>query len=110
MNSYEEIEVLELNEYLEKPNTVLVDVRNQDEVLLGVIDSAIHIPLANLPTTYAQLEEADTIIFYCHSGIRSAHAAAFITNQTNTNASVYNLIGGVVAWHQAGLPFVTLSK
>jgi rhodanese-related sulfurtransferase len=110
MNSYEEIEVSELNAYLAKPNTLLVDVRNQDEVLLGVINGAVHMPLANLPTSYEELTDAETIIFYCHSGIRSAHAAAFITNQTSTKANVYNLIGGVVAWHQAGLQFVQLSK
>lgn len=107
MDHFEEITCDELGEYTAKPATILVDVRNKDEVLNGIIAGAIHIPLEAIPNQYHLLEEKDNIIFYCHSGIRSAHAAAFMLNQTNTQANVYNLIGGVVAWRKAGNPFVS---
>jgi rhodanese-related sulfurtransferase len=44
-------------------------------------------------------------VFYCHSGIRSAQAAAFIVSKGRGN--VYNLRGGVLAWGKAGFPFVS---
>lgn len=109
MHTYEEIEVSELNQHLSKPSTILVDVRNHDEVIHGIIESAIHIPLAKIPNHINELTKMENVIFYCHSGIRSAHAAAFLANQTE-NKHIYNLIGGVVAWNKAGYPFVEKSK
>ncbi len=104
MIEFIEIECADVDAVLEKPNTVLVDVRNKDEVLQGYIKGAIHIPLAYLPSNYQELLQAEQIVFYCHSGVRSAHAAAFMLNQTNTEASIFNLTGGVVAWDKAGFP------
>jgi rhodanese-related sulfurtransferase len=103
MSIYDEINVKELAEQLKIENTVLVDVRNLDEVMHGIIESAIHIPLANLPNRYEELLNANHIIFYCHSGIRSAHAAAFLKQEEPTKHT-YNLVGGIVAWREAGFP------
>lgn len=103
MSVYDEINVKELAEQLKIENTVLVDVRNLDEVMHGIIESAIYIPLANLPNRYEDLLNANHIIFYCHSGIRSAHAAAFLKQQEPTKHT-YNLVGGIVAWREAGFP------
>ena len=41
-----------------------------------------------------------TVIFYCHSGVRSAHAADFAAGKGLKD--VYNLAGGVLAWVKAG--------
>lgn len=105
MKKYEEINVKELREHLKIEKTVLVDVRNKDEIILGMIESAIHIPLANLPNAYENLLAANQIIFYCHSGIRSAQAATFIKEQ-EPSKHTYNLVGGIVAWRQAGFPLM----
>ena len=104
MSSYSEIEVKELVEMMAKQPLLLVDVRNDDEVARGIIPSAVHIPLAMLPVQYEPLTKVDSIVFYCHSGVRSAHAAAFAANKGCKH--VYNLIGGVLAWGKAGQPFV----
>ena len=84
---------------------LLVDVRNDDEVARGIIEGAVHIPLALLPLQDDALNKNDTIVFYCHSGVRSAHAAAFAASKGCKH--VYNLAGGVLAWARAGQPFVT---
>jgi rhodanese-related sulfurtransferase len=86
---------------------LLVDVRNDDEVARGVIQNAIHIPLAMLPVQYESLAKADNIVFYCHSGVRSAHAAAFAASKGCKH--VYNLAGGVLAWARAGYPFTQIN-
>lgn len=108
MHNFKEITCEAFNDYIKQPSTKLVDVRNMDEVRLGVIKDAIHIPLAHLPNQYETLTDADNIIFYCHSGVRSAHAAAFLMQHVNSDVNVYNLVGGVVAWQKAGRQLTTL--
>lgn len=105
MNSYQNIDPNELVSMRASAPVLLVDVRNQDEVARGVIEGAIHIPLALLPLQSDALNNAQNIVFYCHSGVRSAHAAAFALSKGYEN--VYNLSGGVLSWARAGLPFVS---
>jgi rhodanese-related sulfurtransferase len=78
----------------------LVDVRNDDEVARGIIPGALHIQLSMLPLQYDKLMNAHSVVFYCHSGVRSAHAADFAVNKGVKD--VFNLVGGVVAWGKAG--------
>lgn len=100
MKSYSEIVANDLFDLLTKPKVLLVDVRNDDEVAHGVIPGAMHIQLSMLPLQYEKLMGANTVIFYCHSGIRSAHAADFAVNKGIKD--VFNLVGGVVVWGKAG--------
>lgn len=104
MSTYIEIEANELSNMMATKPMILVDVRNDDEVARGIIPGAIHIPLALLPVQYESLTKIENVVFYCHSGMRSAHAAAFASSKGCKN--VYNLIGGVLAWGKAGHPFV----
>ena len=103
MSTYSEIQPQDLAAMMSS-GSLLVDVRNDDEVTRGVIGGAIHIPLAMLPVQYESLSKAENIVFYCHSGVRSAHAAAFAVSKGSKN--VYNLAGGVLAWVRAGYTFV----
>ena len=80
----------------------IVDVRNPDEVMRGVIEGARHIPLALLPQRFQELERDRPIVFYCQSGVRSMQAGAFLTARGWTE--VFSLSGGVMAWVRSGLP------
>ena len=100
MKSYSEIDATDLFDLITKPRVLLVDVRNDDEVARGVIPGAVHIQLAMLPIQYEKLMNANTVVFYCHSGVRSAHAADFAVNKGVKD--VFNLAGGVLAWGKAG--------
>ena len=100
MKSYSEIDATDLFDLITKPRVLLVDVRNDDEVARGVIPGAVHIQLAMLPIQYEKLMNANTVVFYCHSGVRSAHAADFAVNKGLKD--VFNLVGGVLAWGKAG--------
>jgi rhodanese-related sulfurtransferase len=95
MKSYSEIEASELLNMLTESKVLLVDVRNDDEVARGIIAGAMHIQLPML-----SLAKADAVVFYCHSGIRSLHAANFAA--TKGIKGVHNLVGGIVAWAKAG--------
>lgn len=106
MKSYSEIEASELLTLVTQSKVLLVDVRNDDEVARGIIAGAMHIQLSMLPLQYEKLTKADTVIFYCHSGIRSAHAADFAV--AKGIKGVHNLIGGVIAWGKAGYSLTPL--
>lgn len=100
MKSYSEIEASDLFDHITKPKVLLVDVRNDDEVARGIIPGAMHIQLSMLPLQYDKLLSANSVVFYCHSGVRSAHAADFAVSKGVQD--VFNLVGGVVAWGKAG--------
>ena len=103
MFGYNEIEASDLHEMMVDQKVKLIDVRNDDEVARGVIPGATHVPLAMIPVKFESFNGEEPLVFYCHSGIRSAQAAAFIANKGR--AHVYNLKGGVLAWGKAGYPF-----
>jgi rhodanese-related sulfurtransferase len=100
MKSYLDIEASELSSLIDSPKVLLVDVRNNEEVARGMIPGAMHIQLSMLPLQYEKLLKAETVVFYCHSGVRSAHAADFAASKGVSN--VHNLTGGVLAWTKAG--------
>ena len=105
MQSYQEIEANELHDLNARQKLRLVDVRNDDEVARGIIPGAVHIPLAQVPAKLDSLVEGEEpLVLYCHSGIRSAQAAAYIAANGRT-APVYNLRGGILAWGKAGYAF-----
>ena len=106
MATFNEIDAAELNAMQSAGEIQLIDVRNMDEVLRGVIAGAVHIPLAQLPQVYSKLNDEKPLVFYCHSGMRSAQAAGFMAEHGYTNA--YNLRGGVLAWGKSGYAFTTL--
>lgn len=108
MSTYSEIQPHDLVSIMSSRPFLLIDVRNDDEVARGIIQGAVHIPLAMLPVQYESLTKVENVVFYCHSGIRSAHAAAFAASKGCKN--VYNLAGGVLAWGRAGYAFAPKSK
>lgn len=79
---------------------MLVDVRTDEEAARGIIHSALHIPLHTLPLRTEELEGENPLVFYCHSGIRSAQACSYLANQGRKN--IFNLRGGVLGWGAAG--------
>ena len=103
MTGYKDIDPAELQAMLAQGRVLLVDVRNDAEVARGIIGGALHIPLPVLPAMQGELADDLPVVFYCHSGIRSAHACAFMANQGRDN--LFNLRGGVLAWGKAGYGF-----
>jgi rhodanese-related sulfurtransferase len=87
----------EVQERLERgEKLVLVDVREQWEFELCRIAGAKLIPLQTLPANVAALEEAEEVICYCHHGIRSLDAAAWLRGQGIAGAK--SLAGGIERW------------
>jgi rhodanese-related sulfurtransferase len=77
---------------------LLLDVRGQDEFDEARIDGSTLIPLPELETRLAELEEwrGRSIVVHCHTGGRSARACELL--QRHGFSDVSNLDGGIEAW------------
>ena len=96
-----EVETLRLKEMLDAGEVELVDTRESYEVEAGRIPRSRHVDLSDLTAAADSFERERPIVFYCRSGERSAMAAdAFKAG----GFDAYNLAGGILAWHDAGLP------
>lgn len=104
MTSYKDIDPADLLSLMSIHKVLLVDVRNADEVAKsGIIAGAEHIPLHLIPVKLGELSNEQPLVFYCHSGMRSAQACAFMSNKGRNN--IFNLQGGILAWGKAGFSF-----
>jgi rhodanese-related sulfurtransferase len=75
---------------------VLVDVREPWEYQLCRIEGAKLVPLGSLAASLNTLPDVDEVICYCHHGMRSLDAAAWLRFQGI--ASAKSLAGGIERW------------
>lgn len=83
----------------EDADAVIIDVRTDNEVALGIIDSAIQIDIRQPQQFLNEIEKLDkskSYYVYCKSGGRSAQACS-IMQQMGFNRT-YNLLGGYDQW------------
>ncbi|MCB0398196.1 MAG: rhodanese-like domain-containing protein [Winogradskyella sp.] len=80
-------------------NSVVLDVRTQEEVDEGSIPNALHIDIykgQGFIYEVDQLDKSKSYYVYCKAGGRSAQACA-IMNQLGFK-NTYNLVGGFSEW------------
>ena len=75
---------------------ILLDVREPHEWDIAHLEGSKLIPLRDLPERVNELDTADEIVAYCHTGGRSARATDFLRGMGYKK--VRNLEGGVEAW------------
>ena len=62
------------------PNTVLVDVRNPEEVEKGKLEHSINIPADDVSKRLKELPRDKNIVFYCPNGVRAEMAYNTLKN------------------------------
>ncbi len=77
-------------------NLTLLDVREPFEDEIAKISGRLLVPLGELPDRLQEIPRTAPVVVYCHSGVRSAHAAQLL--QQAGIDQVYNLTGGIEAW------------
>jgi len=75
---------------------LLLDVREPFEAEIAQLPGSRLIPLNDLPARITELDSAGAIVAYCHHGLRSASACAFLRSAGFRR--VFNLSGGIDAW------------
>lgn len=101
-NKGKHLNAWEFNELSQKPDTIVVDMRNHYESEVGHMDGAI-CPDADtfrdeLPMVVDMLKEQKDkhIVMYCTGGIRCEKASAYLKHQGFGN--VYQLNGGIIEY------------
>lgn len=105
--AYQDISVDRLREYMsrrQESDYVLIDVRQPDEYAQGHIPGSVLIPLAEIPQRLGELPVDKDVVVYCRSGHRSKAAALFISSHPYVAATVFNMVGGILAWSGHLLP------
>lgn len=106
------LKVKEYNELSEKPDTIIVDMRNHYEYEVGHFEGAIEVPSdtfrEQLPMAVEMLKgkEDKNIIMYCTGGIRCEKASAYMLH--NGFKNVFHVEGGIIEYtrkaKEEGLP------
>ena len=81
---------------VEKKNVFILDVREPFEYEIAHIEGSKLIPLGQLTQRVNELDTADQIVVYCHTGVKSAQAVRFLNDLGFKK--VKNLKGGIRAW------------
>ena len=72
----EEIDAAQLDDAMR--DAILLDVREPHEVVLGVLEGALHVPASDLPERLHELDSARSYVVACRIGQKSAWAADFL--------------------------------
>ena len=92
-----EISPSQLKKRLDDPvPPLLLDVREDWELLIASLDGVIHIPMNQIPDRLSEIEKDREIAVFCHHGGRSGQVVAFLKQSGFPN--VLNLTGGIDAW------------
>ena len=81
----------DLENYNEK-ETIILDVREELELISGKLNNSINIPLSELRKRYTELPKDKEIWTYCAVGLRGYIASRFLTQK---GYKVKNLAGGI---------------
>ncbi|ABO68086.1 rhodanese-like domain-containing protein [Geobacillus thermodenitrificans] len=96
MEEIKEITAAEVKEKLERGEKLnIVDVREDEEVALGMIPGAKHIKMGDIPNRLDELDKEEEYIFVCRSGRRSENVCRYLQE---LGYRVRNMIGGMLEW------------
>ena len=85
---------------LDMSKNILVDVRNPEELAIGMIEGTLNIPLGELRQRMNEIPHSKRVVIYCQVGKRG-YVASRILEQNGYD--VINLNGGYKTYSHAGL-------
>jgi adenylyltransferase/sulfurtransferase len=99
-----EVSVAEVDGLL-REGAVLLDVREAWEVAQAHIEGMRWIPMGEVEARYQEIPKDRTVVVYCASGQRSGKVTQWLRERGYDR--VFNLVGGIIAWQNAGRPVRT---
>ena len=95
------VDVTTAKQFLDKNQAILIDVREPAEYASQKIAGAGLHPVGSISVN--SIPQTDKkILIYCQKGARGSNACQKLMTE-NEELEVYNIEGGIEAWHQAGL-------
>jgi rhodanese-related sulfurtransferase len=95
------VNVTTAKQWLDKKQAILIDVREPAEYASQkIVGAALH-PVGSISVN--SIPQTDKkILIYCQKGARGSNACQKLMTE-NEELEVYNIEGGIEAWHKAGL-------
>ncbi len=89
---------------------VVLDIRTPEEYAAGYVEDAINMDYyaADFEQQLDKLDKNQTYLVYCRTANRSGQAMPIF--EELGFKTVYNMLGGIVAWQAAGYPIVGLTQ
>lgn len=75
---------------------LLLDVREPYELQLSALEGALNIPLSQMTARWNEIPREQSVVVFCHTGVRSASLIDALHEAGYTN--LINLAGGIDAW------------
>jgi rhodanese-related sulfurtransferase len=88
----------------EPDNTVVVDVRRDDEWVTGHVTGAIHVPIDDLSDRIDEVPKDKKVLFICAAGVRSGLGCEIAASMGYDSENLFNIEDGTPTWIQANLP------
>ena len=87
-----------------KYNSILLDVRTEEEFIESKINNSLNIDFYsdNFKISILSLDKSKTYYVYCRSGRRSLNTVEFM--RENGFSKSYNVDGGIIKWTDLKLP------
>ena len=85
-------------------NTVVVDVRRDDEWVTGHVSGAIHVNIDDLPDNMDKVPQDKKVLFICAAGVRSGLACELAASMGYDMENLYNIEDGTPLWIEGGHP------
>lgn len=88
----QEFKTININQIKEYTNPIIIDIRESEELGVGVVEGSKHIPMMGLIMNKEQfLNKEDTYFIYCAAGGRSYQTCSMLAS---AGYNVVNLDGG----------------
>jgi len=101
-----EVNANELKAMMATGNTIVIDVREQDEYDEAHIEGVHFLPMSRFnPQEVPVVKDGQDVVFQCRSGGRSAQMLQ-VYEAFFPDVTCHNFQGGIIAWQEAGFPVV----
>ena len=92
-----------LYQWLETGEAVAVDVRESQELAEARLKDFVHAPMSAFDPSLVPTDGKKKVVFVCARGQRSEQIGQHVVG-SGILPEAYNMTGGLIAWHAAGLP------
>ena len=103
MSEFTEIPPETVHRWIGDGEVVLVDVREQEELVQARLQEAVHVPMSAFDPELIPVDTGKKVVFICAQGARSEQVGQYVVAQ-GILTEAYNMAGGLIAWAEAGLP------
>ncbi len=94
----------EVSTWLDEDSVLLIDVREDQELMQARIPQALHMPLSRFDPNNLPDAGGKRVAFMCAHGVRSQQVGHYLVANGLLDEA-YNVTGGIAAWANAGLPY-----